>query len=122
MQFIIAECELILKGNSSTAHEAYINGITAAFKNLDLDPSEYLAKELVSSSQDELSMRHIMTQKYIALFCQSEVWSDYRRTNLPELTPTNGPNLPVRFHYPELEYTLNKNAPAPVNVFTDKVG
>jgi len=122
MQFIIAECEHRLNGASPTAHDAYINGINAAFKNLALDPAVYLEQDLISSSQDELTLEDIITQKYIALFCQPEVWSDYRRTNLPELSPTSGPNLPVRFHYPEQEYLLNKNAPAPVDIFTDKVG
>jgi hypothetical protein len=32
-------------------------------------------------------METIMTQKYIAMFTQPEVWADYRRTGYPDLTP-----------------------------------
>jgi len=50
----------------------------------------------------------IMTEKYVALFQNIEVWSDYKRTCLPALTPyltANGAlpayqdKIPGRFYY-----------------------
>lgn len=63
---------------------------------------------------------HIITQKYIALFTQPEVWTDWRRTGYPELEPafggTNGLNpgglIPRRLPVPLNERLNNPNAPA----------
>ncbi len=64
----------------------------------------------------------IMTEKYVALFENVEVWSDYRRTCLPALTPyliANGADpvfgnkVPGRFYYGSNERNTNPNIPAP---------
>jgi len=55
----------------------------------------------------------IMTEKYIALFQNIEVWSDYRRTCLPRLTPAAGASsIPARILYPLSERNVNPNIPA----------
>lgn len=56
----------------------------------------------------------IMTEKYIALFQNPEVWSDYRRTCVPPLTPPPGAQgrIPARFFYPLNETNTNPNIPA----------
>ena len=65
-----------------------------------------------------------MTQKYIGMFLQPEVYSDYRRTNIPDLQPVSGANVIVRWDYPATENLFNSNAPAAgsVNVYADRVG
>ncbi|HZM27928.1 MAG TPA: SusD/RagB family nutrient-binding outer membrane lipoprotein [Gemmatimonadales bacterium] len=50
----------------------------------------------------------IMLEKYIALFQNMEVWNDYKRTCLPDLTPATGASqIPVRLVYPLSERTAN---------------
>ena len=60
-------------------------------------------------------LNEIMTEKYIALFENIEVWSDYRRTCLPQRTPvTTSGRIPSRFLYPLSERNTNSaNIPAP---------
>jgi starch-binding outer membrane protein, SusD/RagB family len=64
----------------------------------------------------------IMTEKYVALFQNIEVWSDYRRTCLPALTPFSiangaspvyGGKIPGRFFYGQNERNTNSNIPTP---------
>jgi hypothetical protein len=46
------------------------------------------------------TLNDIMTEKYIALFQNPEVWNDYKRTCLPTLTPAVGKAvIPGRFLY-----------------------
>lgn len=50
----------------------------------------------------------IMTEKYIALFQNIEVWSDYKRTCIPALTPAAGSSaIPARLNYPLSERNAN---------------
>jgi starch-binding outer membrane protein, SusD/RagB family len=56
----------------------------------------------------------IMTEKYIVLFQNFEVWNDYKRTCLPALTPAPGaPFIPARVTYPLSERNANSSIPAP---------
>jgi len=64
----------------------------------------------------------IMTEKYVALFQNIEVWNDYRRTCLPAFTPyltangalpAYGDKVPGRFYYGANERNTNPNIPAP---------
>jgi hypothetical protein len=54
------------------------------------------------------SLDDIMTEKYAALFENIEVWSDYKRTCSPALTPA-GPFIPGRLVYPLVERNANSN-------------
>ena len=56
----------------------------------------------------------IMTEKYIALFQNMEVWNDYKRTCLPALTPASGASqIPDRVVYPLSERTANPSISGP---------
>jgi hypothetical protein len=61
----------------------------------------------------------IMTEKYVALFQNVEIWSDYRRTCRPALTPFTdaspvyGGKVPGRLFYGSNERNTNSNIPAP---------
>lgn len=58
----------------------------------------------------------IMEEKYIALFQNPEVWNDYKRTCLPDLTPAAGAaEVPGRFLYGSGERNVNPNIPAPAD-------
>lgn len=62
------------------------------------------------------TLNSIMTEKYIALFQNVEVWSDYKRTCLPVRTafasPTYGGEIPGRFYYGSGEEATNSNTPS----------
>lgn len=66
----------------------------------------------------ELSLETIMVEKHKALFLQTEVWTDWRRTGFPVLEASQGnitgDIIPVRFNYPQSEFNYN-----PENVPTD---
>ena len=123
MQFLIAECAF-KNGDRSEARTAYINGITASFDRVGADNLEvYLANQDVDPGSDNLTLAHIMTQKYIGLFVQPEVYSDYRRTNIPTLIPVFSRFIPVRWDYSSDEYAFNSNLiEGSVDIFRDRVG
>ncbi|MFN4298247.1 MAG: SusD/RagB family nutrient-binding outer membrane lipoprotein [Thermaurantimonas sp.] len=58
------------------------------------------------------TLADIMYEKYVAMFSHIEAWTDWRRTDLPALTPVSGANLPAiprRLPYPESERLYNDN-------------
>jgi hypothetical protein len=55
----------------------------------------------------------IMEEKYVALFQNTEVWNDYRRTCYPNLTPAAGTSIPARLVYGTDERRANPNIPSP---------
>ena len=54
-----------------------------------------------------------MEEKYVALFQNTEVWNDYRRTCYPNLTPASGNFIPARLVYGTDERRANPNIPSP---------
>ncbi|MFK7971291.1 MAG: SusD/RagB family nutrient-binding outer membrane lipoprotein [Bacteroidia bacterium] len=114
-KFIEAEAAM-RASNQERAHTAYLAAINASFGFLGIADSvaDYIAQAEVDPGMADLTMEHIMTQKYIAMFTQgAESWTDWRRTGIPALTASLG-NLtsgviPVRFPYPESELTLNSS-------------
>lgn len=118
-KFIEAEAAM-RAGEGARAYTAYIDAIKANFEKLGLSASydTYAAQAEVDPGQAGLTMEHIMTQKYIAMFTQgAESWTDWRRTGIPALTAADnnitGGVIPVRFPYPESEIQLNAaNVPA----------
>jgi len=96
-QLIIAESAL-QTGNTALALQAYNAERTAAGV----------------PTATSVTLSDIMTEKYIALFQNIEVWNDYKRTCLPALTPALGaPVVPGRLLYPAAETTTNPNFPPP---------
>ena len=62
-----------------------------------------------------VTLADIMTEKYIALFQNIEVWNDWKRTCLPALTPAAGTvgGIPARLLYAQSERNTNTNVPLP---------
>ncbi len=126
MQFLIAEADL-RTGGSQVGYDAYLNGIKASFERYGLGDAEYdayVAQASINPGVGSLTMDHVMTEKYIGMFLQPEVFSDFRRTGIPALTPVSGTAVMVRWPIPQTETLFNSNAPAAgtIDVFTDKVG
>lgn len=58
-------------------------------------------------------LEEIITQKYLALFLNLEVWNDYKRTCLPRLATYGRQPIPGRLIYPAVERNSNPNIPPP---------
>ena len=58
-------------------------------------------------------LAEIMTEKYIALFQQAEVWNDFKRTCLPLISPAAGTEVIGRPLYGSAERAANSNLPVP---------
>lgn len=58
-------------------------------------------------------LEEIITQKYLALFLNLEVWNDYKRTCFPALATFEGRAIPGRLLYPDVERNSNPNIPLP---------
>lgn len=60
-----------------------------------------------------VTLEAIMEEKYIALFQNIEVWSDYRRTCFPVLDPAgSATEIPGRVYYGQSEENANPNTPS----------
>lgn len=114
LKFLEAEAYL-RKDNTTEAYEAYLAGIEAAMERAQVEEDDitaYLARGTVSVGEDNLTLDHIITQKYIAfwLFQPIEAYNDFRRTGIPTLNNPVGPP-PNRFPYPQDEVAANPNVP-----------
>jgi hypothetical protein len=120
-EFIRAEAAL-MSGDNATAYTAYLAGIEASMAEALVPDGydDYVAQPSVGVGAANLSLEDIMTQKYLALYTNPEVFSDWRRTNLPALTPVTGTEIPRRLPYPQTEVFSNTNTPSAtdVNLFT----
>jgi hypothetical protein len=62
------------------------------------------------------TLQSIMTEKYIAMFQNVEVWNDYKRTCIPALSAFNsstfGDEIPGRLYYGSGEEASNPNTPS----------
>jgi hypothetical protein len=114
LQFILAEAAKkgLIAGGDAQAQAYYEAGINSSFAFYSLTtPAGYLAQPDVAYTADR-ALELIGTQKWISFFFQGlEAWFDWRRTNIPALTPavTNQTNgvIPTRFIYPISEQSLN---------------
>lgn len=55
----------------------------------------------------------IMTEKYISGFMNPEAFNDWKRSNIPALTPYNGMQFPRHLFYSDDERNANPNIPTP---------
>lgn len=61
-----------------------------------------------------VTFEEVMTEKYIAMFQNIAVWSDYRRTCIPVITPNGAAaEIPGRIPYGSAERNANPNIPLP---------
>lgn len=121
MQFIKAEAAL-RNNNAALAHQAYLNGISAHIdfvSSLKPDISAtakaaYLAGDAVVQNPASLTLKHVMLQKYIALWGHGfvETWSDLRKYRyIKGDEKGNKPYLDV-FQFPRNFFLDNSGEPA----------
>lgn len=102
---------------SGDADAYYSNGITQSMAFYGVAQAAidaYLSQpEVAYKGNNAEGLKQILTQKYIAFFENSgwEAYFNYRRTGVPtfDIGPANenGGSIPVRFTYPQSEYTNN---------------
>ncbi len=83
LKFIEAEV-YFRQGNTSSALTAYKEAIQASMDRFGIDSgksAEFLESAAVAQTASELTLSHIMIQKYIALTYSPEVWTDMRRND-----------------------------------------
>lgn len=121
MKFIAAEARM-RSGDKSGAHTDYVEAIRASLSRTgvsDADADTYVSQSSVDPGADALTLEHIMTQKYIAMYTQSESYTDWRRSGVPALTPVSGSDIPRRFAYPQSERLYNGgNMPSGLTIFS----
>ncbi len=76
-KFIEAEAALSIDKNR--AYQAYLDGIAANMAKIGVDGTDYLADPGVAVGADNLTLSHIMKEKYIATYLMPETWVDMRR-------------------------------------------
>lgn len=123
LQFIKAEAAF-RAGDKTTALAAYRNGINAHFdfvnsRNLDngqtptqitaAERAAYLADPTIMPAAGDLTLTHIMVQKYIALFGwgHNEIWMDMRRFHYTDKDPATGNQVYPGFTFPTNLYPDN---------------
>ncbi|MEO0903087.1 MAG: SusD/RagB family nutrient-binding outer membrane lipoprotein [Bacteroidota bacterium] len=113
LMFAKAECLLQTGGNPEEIREAYLEGIRSSFDYYGLGNlyTDFAAQNEVNPLED-VTLEHVMTQKYLALFSDPEVFTDWRRTNIPALVPNNSNAIPTRWLYPQTEINTNPNVPS----------
>jgi hypothetical protein len=102
-----------------SARASLVSAVEASMAELYADDATWLAD--FETDVDALSgnalYEEIMLQKYIAMFCQPEAFSDWKRSGIPVLTPTAGTTIPRRFPYSSEERSYNKSIPSLVSIF-----
>ncbi len=102
-------------GNEQEAGEALVDAIASSLQDYDVYDQQWLDE---TTTTLDINLKTIMEQKYIALFMQPQVWTDWRRTGFPGIEPSIGnftqDRIPRRLPYAQSEFDLN-----PDNVITD---
>lgn len=118
LKFIEAEAQA-RDGDFTAANTALIAAVQSNMDYLGVNGAAYIgAMPDISAMALDAAVSAIMDESYIALYGQAEVevWTNYRRTGYPALTPhpdgTNGNNpsgvLPRRIPYPQNERITNE--------------
>jgi hypothetical protein len=118
VKFIEAEANLAL-GNGAAAAAAYIAAVKASVDKVAGGDAAWLAANIDTENAGSITLDKIMTQKYLALHGQVQVYNDWRRTGIPALSIVPGAKtteIPRRFPYSQSEITYNSNTPANITI------
>lgn len=121
-KFIEAEAALrTTPAQTTRAYDAYMAGIEAHMDKVGVDETDkqaYLNDPSVDVGELNLTIHHIMKEKYVAMFLHPEAWVDARRYDYSytDMTPPANSSLGGdwvrRFIYPESETQRNtENVP-----------
>lgn len=113
LRFMLAEAKLKKGDQYNQAVDDYKSGISLSLIQSTGTSNAVIVDRIAKvSDTDSLNMEKLITQKWAALFMQSEPWNDWRRTGFPQLqsplgNPLPGSELPRRYPYTQKERTLN---------------
>lgn len=125
VKFLEAEAHYRLENYGEAAdamNEAIISSLEKVTGEADQAYIDNHASENAASIQNG-GFERLMTHKYVALFTQPEIFSDWRRTGIPQLeVATNSVinAIPRRWPYPQTEINTN-SANVPNVTLTDRV-
>jgi hypothetical protein len=116
-KFIEAEAQLRKSSPSAAdANAAYDAAVTASLAKFGVTDATWLTDNTTGVLGDR-NIQNVIEAKYIALFMQVEAYNDFRRTGFPELTPTAGSAVPVRYPYATSERLYNaENVPTGITI------
>ena len=123
VEFILAEAAFRngdLAGAATNSNAATISSVTNITGSA---PTGAWLTSYASETAGTITLAKIIGQKYIALYLNPEVFSDWRRTGLPAITEAAGAStngIPRRFFYAETETERNANTPRGLQL-TDRV-
>ncbi|WP_053991440.1 SusD/RagB family nutrient-binding outer membrane lipoprotein [Mangrovimonas sp. TPBH4] len=113
LSFLMAEAanEGYISGGLDAALNYYYTGIEASYEFHGISPSSYIGQEGLGFANQNDAREKIGEEKWLALFGQGfEAWTEWRRTNVPVLTPAvegDINQIPSRYYYPTTEPSLN---------------
>ena len=122
LKFIEAESLLQTNSNPVDIRNAYLEAVRASFEHFGVENAyaDYVQQNQVDPGVGNITLDHIMTQKFLGLYSLAETYNDIRRTDLPYVQPTSGFTVPLRLPYPESEIAVNSNVPT-VDIIKDRV-
>jgi hypothetical protein len=105
-----------LTWTSENATQLYADGIKESMNKWgvysDAAYNTYIANSSISLASGN-RMQKINLQRWLGFYPNGpQGWSEWRRTNIPALSPSPSPvntsgQIPVRFIYPTIEYGIN---------------
>ena len=120
-ELILAEANatFVNPGGSDAVALTHLNN-ARTFANAKFPPPSNdgsVALPVLSGLSGQALYNAIMTEKYIAMFQNIETINDYRRTCIPNITPSHNTSgftkVPGRLYYPQNERNVNPNIPDP---------
>jgi hypothetical protein len=124
VEFLFMSAELKFRAsNLIGAAQDYNAAVTASLAKHGATDAAWLAINAIETDAT-ITLQKIMTGKYVGLYLQTQVWSDWRRTGLPTLTlATNAAEtqIPRRYPYPLNERLYNGNNMPSGLTLTDRV-
>jgi hypothetical protein len=124
VKFIEAEAKIRINPADPLAQEALNEAVKSNINNKITGGTTteeainiYITANAALNGDFSHDLETIIKQKYIAMFCSIESWTDYRRTGFPQLTPNEGGDhnqnpggaIPRRLAYPQTERLYKKN-------------
>ena len=112
VEYLFMRAELKFRNNDLIGAAADYNAaVTASLAKHGVTDTEWLAVN-AAETDATITLAKIMTGKYVGLYLQTQVWSDWRRTGIPALSLPAGnveAATPRRFPYPLAERLYNEN-------------
>lgn len=124
LQFINAEATL-RNGGSIVASLALLkDAVTTNMTKLGVasgDISTYIAANISTPASVDEAIAQIAREEYFALYLSPEVFTVWRRTGVPVLSPVIGSSIPRRLLYPQSELSYNSGNTPSVTLYSPKI-